>query len=121
MSFFSHRPCYKNMEHAVLDRFLRPLAECLTPEVAQRIVDIELDPHSQARLDELAAKANDQRIVDIELDPHSQSRLDELAAKANEGHLTDDERREYEEFVEGIGLMGILKARARTVLVKHPL
>ena len=82
------------MEHAVLDRFLRPLAECLTPEVAQRIVDLELDSHSQAR-------------------------LDELAAKANEGHLTDAERQEYEEFVDGIDLMGILKARARTALVNH--
>ena len=82
------------MEHAVLDRFLRPFAECLTPEVAQRIVDLELDPHSQAR-------------------------LDELATKANEGHLADDERQEYEEFVEGIDLMGVLKARVRTVLVKH--
>ncbi len=82
------------MKHAVLDHFLRPFAECLTPEVAQRIVDLEIDPRSQAR-------------------------LDELAAKANEGHLTDDERQEYGEFVEGIDLMGILKARARTVLVKH--
>ena len=82
------------MEHTVLDHFLRPFAECLTLEVAQRIVDLELDPHSQ-------------------------SRLDELAAKANEGHLTDGERQEYEEFVEGIDLIGILKARARTVLVKH--
>jgi DNA-binding transcriptional LysR family regulator len=33
-----------------------------------------------------------------------------------EGQLTDDERQEYEEFVENIDLMGILKARARTVL-----
>jgi len=82
------------MEHAVLDRFLRPFAECLTPEVAQRIVGLELDLHSQ-------------------------SRLDELAAKANEGYLTDDERQEYEEFVEGIDLMDILKTRARPVLVKH--
>ena len=84
----------KNMSHTVLDRFLRPFTECLTPEVAQRIVNLQLDVQSQAR-------------------------LDELAAKANEGQLTDDERQEYEEFVEGIDLMGILKARARTVLVKH--
>ena len=82
------------MEDAVLDRFLRPFAECLAPEVAQRIVDPELDQHSQAR-------------------------LDELAAKANEGCLADDERPEYEEFVEGIDLMSILKARARTVLAKQ--
>jgi len=78
------------MLNTVLDRFLRPLTDCLTPEVAQRIVNLQLDAQSQAR-------------------------LDDLAAKANEGQLTDDERQEYEEFVEGIDLMGILKARARTV------
>jgi hypothetical protein len=81
------------MLNTVLDRFLRPLTDCLTPEVAQRIVNLQLDAQSQARLDELAAKAND-------------------------GQLTDDERQEYEEFVEGIDLMGILKARARTVLAQ---
>ena len=81
------------MNNTVLDRFLRPFTECLTPEVAQRIVNLQLDSQSQAR-------------------------LDELAAKANEGQLTDDERQEYEEFVEGIDLMGILKARARTVLAQ---
>ena len=92
---FLRGPCYmKNMSTTVLDRFLRPFTECLTPEVAQRIVSLQLDSQSQARLDELAAKAND-------------------------GQLTDDERQEYEEFVEGIDLMGILKARARTVLAKH--
>jgi hypothetical protein len=84
------------MDHTVLDRLLRPFTECLTPEVAQRIVNLQLDSHSQAR-------------------------LDELAAKANEGQLIDDERQEYEEFVEGIDLMGILKARAQTVHVKHAL
>ena len=82
-----------NMNNTVLDRFLRPFTECLTPEVAQRIVNLQLDAQSQAR-------------------------LDELAATANGGQLTDDERQEYEEFVEGIDLMGILKARARTVLVQ---
>jgi hypothetical protein len=82
------------MNATVLDRFLQPLAACLTPEVAQRIANLQLDAQSQTR-------------------------LDELAAKANEGQLSDDERQEYEEFVEGIDLMGILKARARSVL-GHP-
>lgn len=81
------------MNTTVLDRFLRPFTECLTPEVAQRIVNLQLDAQSQAR-------------------------LAELATKASEGQLTDDERQEYEEFVEGIDLMGILKARARTVLAQ---
>lgn len=82
------------MSHTVLDRFLKPFAECLTPEVAQRIVDLQLDPESQTR-------------------------LDELAAKANQGRLTKDERQEYEEFVESLDLMGILKARARTIVAKY--
>lgn len=81
------------MEHAVLDRFLRPFAECLTPEVAQRLVDLELDPHSQLR-------------------------LNELAAKANEGHLTGDERREYEEFVEGIDLSPRTNCSGETRVIK---
>ena len=93
---FLRRSCYKkSMNHTVLDRFLRPFTECLTPEVAQRIVNLQLDVQSQAR-------------------------LDELAAKANEGQLTDNERQEYEEFVEGIDLIGILKARARTILAQSP-
>jgi hypothetical protein len=83
----------KNMNTTVLDRFLRPFTACLTPEVAQRIVNLQLDSQSQTR-------------------------LDELAAKANEGQLTDDERQEYEEFIEGIDLMGILKAQARTLLTQ---
>lgn len=82
------------MSPTVLDRFLEPFGACLTLEVAQQIVDIQLDPVSQTR-------------------------LDDLAAKANEGQLTTKERQEYEEFIEGIDLMGIIKARARTVLAKH--
>jgi hypothetical protein len=42
----------------VLDRFLDPVAERLTPDVARRIIDLRLDPSLRARLDELAAKAN---------------------------------------------------------------
>jgi len=32
--------------------------------------------------------------------------------------ISDGERQEYEEFVAGIDLMGILKARTRTVLAQ---
>lgn len=50
---FPGRPCYKeNLEQTVLDRFVRPVAECLTPEVAHQIVNLQLDSHSQERLDE---------------------------------------------------------------------
>ncbi|HJY82931.1 MAG TPA: hypothetical protein VKK81_17840 [Candidatus Binatia bacterium] len=56
--------------------------------------------------------------MNLQLDSQSQARLDELAAKAKEGPLTDDERQEYEEFVVGIDLRDILKARARPVVMQ---
>ena len=79
---------------SVLDRFLDPLTDCLTPDVAQRIV--ELRPDAQ-----------------------TQTRLNELRQKANEGKLSAEEQIEYEEFIEGIDLIGILKAKARRALEKH--
>jgi hypothetical protein len=79
----------------VLDRFLDPLTDCLTPDVARRIVDLRIDPSLQ-------------------------SRLNELADKANAGALTPGEIREYQEYVDGIDLVGILKAKARLSLARHP-
>ncbi|MEX0702191.1 MAG: hypothetical protein WD069_08855 [Planctomycetales bacterium] len=75
----------------VLDRLLDPVTECLTADVARRIVNLELDPALQ-------------------------SKLDDLAAKAAEGTLSPTEADEYREFVEGIDIVGILKAKARASL-----
>ncbi len=77
--------------NAALDRLLVPLTECLTPEVARRIVDIRADADTQQR-------------------------LDELAAKANEGQLTDQEQDEYHAYVEAIDLVTVFQAKARTLL-----
>jgi hypothetical protein len=79
------------MSTTVLDRFLDPVADCLTPAVAERIVGVPVDPQTQRR-------------------------LDELADKANRGELTEEEREEYAEYVEGMDVVGILKAKARKVL-----
>ena len=75
----------------VSERMLQPVTDCLTPEVARRIVDARLDAETQAR-------------------------IDELARKANRGTLTVQERDEYAEFVEYIDLVGIIKAKARLLL-----
>jgi hypothetical protein len=75
----------------VLQHVFESLADCLTPEVAQRILEIRVDPRIQPR-------------VDI------------LADKANEGLLTSDERAEYEAYIEACDLLAILKAYARSVL-----
>jgi len=70
---------------------LQPVTDCLTPEVAQRIV--------ASRIDE-----------------KTQSRIDELAGKANRGTLTKEEQDEYSQFVEYIDLLGVIKAKARLIL-----
>ena len=67
------------------------MARCLTTESAQAL---------------LAAPA----------DPQTQARLDELAEKANEGQLTPAETEEYDALILLGDLVAILQARARVVL-----
>jgi hypothetical protein len=73
----------------ILDGVLGPLSECLTEEDVQRISTLPRDPTMDAR-------------------------VEELADKANEGQLTTDERREYETFIEANDFVAILLARARS-------
>ena len=75
----------------VLDQVLTPFTECLTPDVAQRIVDM---------------RANSE----------TQSRLDELAEKANEGQLSPLEETEYTKFREAFHFITVLQAKARHLL-----
>ncbi len=79
---------------SVLDRVLDPFTECLTPEVARRIVDLR---------------------ADVEI----QTRVDTLAERANEGELTDDERTEYDSYREAFHFVTILQAKARTLLERQ--
>lgn len=79
---------------SVLDEILDPLAECFTADVARRIVAISLHPQKQAR-------------------------IDELAVKANEGALTDSERADYEAYIEALDLLAIVKAKARLTLAQR--
>ena len=78
-------------ETNVLDRVLEPFSRCFTPEVAQKIVDFRADAVMQAR-------------------------LDELAEKANEGALSEAERAEYDSYIEAIDFIAILQAKARSLL-----
>jgi uncharacterized protein YnzC (UPF0291/DUF896 family) len=80
-------------ESTALDRMLEPVADLLTPEVARGIVDMRADPQLQAR-------------------------LDELATKANNGQLTEEERQEYGDYVDAIDFIGIFQAKARAVLAR---
>lgn len=77
-----------------LDRFLDPVAEVLSPEAAQRLVDLKVD-------DQL------------------KTRIEELGCKANEGTLTPDEDAEYKDYVETGDLIALLQAKARRVLARQ--
>lgn len=72
------------------DSILDPLAECLTPDVASRILRITIHPQVQAR-------------------------VDDLAARAGSGVLSPAEREEYERLIEKADLLGIVKSLARQV------
>ncbi|REJ88364.1 MAG: hypothetical protein DWQ34_22515 [Planctomycetota bacterium] len=76
------------------DQILELVADCLTPEVARRILGVAISPQVQ-------------------------SRVDELAAKAAEDRLSGAERDEYEDLIERADLLGILKSLSRQVLARQ--
>ena len=76
-----------------LDQFLDPINGCLTPQVAQRIVDWR--PSEQLR-----------------------SRIEELGRKANDGTLSADEDAEYREYIDEADIIALLQAKARRLLAR---
>jgi len=82
-------------QNAILDRVLEPVTECLTTDVAAKLV---------------ALRANAQ----------TQARVDELADKANEGALSPEERAEYDRYRDAFHFVTILQAKARKLLSNTP-
>lgn len=76
-----------------LGELLAPVVECFSPEVASKLVNLPVDPAVQTR-------------------------VDELAAKANEGTLTAQEQAQYDAYIEAADIIGIMQAKARTVLAQ---
>jgi hypothetical protein len=77
-----------------LDRFLDPVTDAFTPEMAHTVVNLRADAQTQAR-------------------------IDVLRHKANEGTLTPDEDAEYKEFVEALDIISIIQSKASKFLAKH--
>jgi hypothetical protein len=78
-------------ENSALERMLEPLCACLNREAAERIVQFQVDDAIQAR-------------------------VDELAQRANEGLLTRDERSEYQGYVDAADMIAIFKLKAKRLL-----
>ena len=77
--------------HSVLTDLLDPLADCMTPEVAGKVIRLRA-----------SADAN--------------NRMQFLADKSAAGTLTDDEQEEYEACVSAGTFIAILQAKARRML-----
>jgi hypothetical protein len=55
-------------------------------------------------------------IANLELEPRTRQRLDELADKDNEGRITQKERVEYQTFIGAKEFLGLVELRARARL-----
>ena len=82
-----------NGDTVTLEKFLRPMARGLSPELARALINLTADEGTQAR-------------------------YDALAGKRTEAQLTQAELEELESFVRVNTLRGVLKVEAQAVLVK---
>lgn len=73
-----------------LARLLDPLAACFSSEVAKKVASLEADKDVQAR-------------------------IDELAEKANEGALTEKEDAEYMAYIRAMDVVAVLQKKARQI------
>ena len=80
--------------HDVLADLLDPLGECMTPEVAQKVIRLRA-----------SATANERMLV--------------LADKAAAGTLSADEREEYEACVSAGTFIAVLQAKARNIIRRN--
>lgn len=81
------------MRTAALNGILDPLASSLDPTALRQILEYQISPEVQAR-------------------------VDYLAKRANGGELTPDEDAEYEALIDGADLIMILKLKAKRLLAR---
>lgn len=74
-----------------IDQLIDPVGQCLTAEVAERLVSLRANPELQLE-------------------------VDRLADKAHRGTLTEDERTQYEQYVSFSQFVTLLQIEARGLL-----
>jgi hypothetical protein len=84
----------QTQESSVLERMLEPLTRRLASGSAKRISELPADPIVQAR-------------------------VEELAARANEGLLTPEQRAEYEAYINTDDFISILKMKAKRLFASE--
>jgi hypothetical protein len=79
-----------------LEKFVDHLTQGFSPELAKHFAELP------------------------EPNPEFQARLDELAEKANEGALSPEEAREYDKYVEYMDFVALMRVRARARVLNRP-
>jgi hypothetical protein len=79
---------------ATAEHYLDPVTDVLSPQVAQRILDLRPEADVVAR-------------------------VEELGQKSDAGTLTEDEFGEYRSLADAGTLIALLKAKARRALTRH--
>ena len=77
-----------------LDRFLDPLTDAFSPEVARRVLELKASTEIQAR-------------------------AEHLAEKSESGTLSPEEVLEYRSFIEAVDIVSVIQAKARRFLARH--
>ena len=96
--YLNTRLCYNvdmSTANTVLDELLEPIGACLTPEVAQRLIELRASPSVQKR-------------------------VEALACKSEEGRLSKAEQEEYDALVSAGSFIAILQSKARRLLADRP-
>ena len=94
-----------------VDRIPTMISDADGSAASRDLIGRFLEPVTCA-LNTKAAKA----LLDLQIDPIVQRRVDRLAEKANEGELTDAERDEYETYIIANDLVSIMQLRARRLV-----
>ena len=58
-------------------------------------------------------------LLNLRPDPELEARVGDLRRKANDGTLTPAEGAEYKDFVQAVGIVSIMQAKARRVLYRQ--
>lgn len=76
------------------DRFIEPITEAFTPDIARKLTELRAKPAHQAE-------------------------IDFLAGKANQGTLTAEEYLKYKRYIEAADIIAVFQAKARRFLADH--
>jgi hypothetical protein len=110
-----YRWCQKMRAHGTLECTGRENAMSQERQTSATVLSELLEPVGQLMPVEFARE-----LAALRATPNMQAKIDDLADKANEGQLTNEERAQYLAYVDAIDVISVLQATARSVIDRQP-